>query len=162
MDIHDDGKAFIKHIIRGLTLKNGTILLAIMWVTSKGKLYHRKFPHVLGFDVTFGTNAEKWGIFQVTLKTSNIKNIPLINAYIPLEQKWLFHWCIAQAIPCILDEKYLSKTCIIMTDQDTQLVGAIMDELHLGNHTVYGDAKNRLCKWHKVSLTYCQPFEFMK
>ena len=154
MDIHDDGKAFIKHIIRGLTLKNGAVLLAIMWVTSKGKLYHRKFPHVLGLDVTFGTNAEKRDLFRVTTKTSNNKNIPLMNACIPSEQKRLFHWWIALVISCILDEKYLSKTCIIMTDQDTQLVGALMDEQNLGNQTVYGDAVNRPGKWHKVCLTY--------
>ena len=153
VDIHNDGKAFIKDLIKGLTLKDGTVLLAVMWVTKSGKLYHRKFPYVLGLDVTFGTNSEKRGLFRVSGKTSNNNNIPIISAYIPSERRWLFHWCITKVIPFVLDEDNLSKTKMIISDQDAQLVDVLLTELNLRGGTSYGCAKHRLCKWHKVSVS---------
>ena len=39
----------------------------------------------------------------MTTKTSNNNNILLVDAYITSEQKCLFHWFIAQVIPCTPD-----------------------------------------------------------
>ena len=156
MDIHDQGKAFIRALIKGLSIKDGTILLALMWVTKTGKLYHRKFPHVLGLDVTHGTNAEKRGLFRASGKTSSNRNFPLINAYIPSEQRWLFHWCITKAIPFILDKEDLKKTRMIVSDQDAQLTAVLADKLGIRDGTYYGLARHRHCKWHKVSASNYQ------
>ena len=123
-----------------------------MWVTKTGKSYHSKFPHVLGFDVAFGTNAEKQPLFRASGKTSGNRNIPHVNAFIPSQQRWVFEWCLKDGLPLILDIKALKKTCIIMTDQDEQLVGTLLYELKLNTSAIYGMARNRLCKWHKVSL----------
>ena len=71
-----DAKSFLKHVIKALTV-NGRVLLAVAWVTDKGRLYHQQFPYVLGMDVTFGTNAEKHPLFRASSKTSNNNNVPL-------------------------------------------------------------------------------------
>ena len=122
-----------------------------MWITKDGKKYHTKFPHVLGCDVTFGTNAEKRPLFRASGKTSDNKNIPHINAFLPSQQRWVFEWIFTDAIPTILDKNALSKTCMILTDQDNQLVGTLLFNLHLpGAVPIYGKALNRLCGWHKT------------
>lgn len=132
IDPSEEAKSFIKNVIEGLTLGNGSILLAVMWVTKDGKKYHKKFPHVLGLDVTFGTNKEKRPLLRGSGKTSNNKNIPHVNAFIPSQQRWVFEWCVKDGIPAILDADALRKTCIIMSDQDEQLVGTLLVELRLG------------------------------
>ncbi len=150
IDVTAEAKLFIKSLVEGLTLKDGSILLAIMWVTKEGRSYHFKFPHVLGMDVTFGTNAERRPLFRSSFKTANNKNIPHVNSFIPSEQRWVFEWCLKDGLPSILDRKALMKTCIIMTDQDDQLVGTLLYELRANKSAIYGMARNRLCKWHKV------------
>ena len=149
-DVSQDAKSFVKHLITQLTTGDGTILLAVMWITDDGKLYHKKFPHVLGCDVTFGTNAEKRPLFRASGKTMDNKNIPHINAFVPSQQRWVFDWIFEDGIPSILDEEDLRKTSIILTDQDHQLVGALLTKLR--DKGIYGDALNRLCKWHKMSI----------
>ena len=149
-DVSQDAKSFVKSLISQLTTGDGTILLAVMWVTDDGKLYHKKFPHVLGCDVTFGTNAEKRPLFRASGKTMDNKNIPHVNAFAPSQQRWVFDWIFEDGLPSILDEAALMKTCIILTDQDHQLVGALLTKLR--DNGTYGHALNRLCKWHKISI----------
>ena len=152
-DVSTEAESFVKNLITQLTTGDGTILLAVMWITDDGKLYHKKFPHILGCDVTFGTNAEKRPLFRASGKTMNNKNIPHINAFIPSEQRWIFDWIFEDAIPSILDEEDLRKTSIILSDQDHQLVGALLTKLR--DKGTYGNALNRLCKWHKMSTCVC-------
>ncbi len=168
-DVSIEAKSFVKNLIKQLTTGDGTILLAVMWITDEGKKYHTKFPHVLGCDVTFGTNAEKRPLFRASGKTSDNKNIPHINAFVPSQQRWVFEWIFEDGFPSILDRTALSKTCMILTDQDTQLVGTLLAKLHEhGRIRTYGWALNRLCSWHKygeivfVSLTLHVLFSYVQ
>jgi hypothetical protein len=45
---------------------------------------------------------------------------------------WIIDWCVKSGLPSILDADALKKTCIIITDQDMQMVGVLMAELRLG------------------------------
>jgi hypothetical protein len=135
-DVTIEAKSFVKNLIKQLTTGDGTILLAVMWITDEGKKYHTKFPHVLGCDVTFGTNAEKRPLFRASGKTSDNKNIPHINAFVPSQQRWVFEWIFEDGFPSILDRTALSKTCMILTDQDTQLVGTLLAKLYFCNSIV--------------------------
>jgi hypothetical protein len=150
-DVSTEAKSFVKNLIQQLTTGDGTILLAVMWISDEGKRYHTKFPHVLGCDVTFGTNAEKRPLFRASGKTSDNKNIPHINAFVPSQQRWVFEWIFEDGLPSILDGTALSKTCLILTDQDAQLVGTLLNKLRdSGRICTYGSALNRLCSWHKI------------
>ena len=153
-DVSYDAKSFVKNLITQLTTGDGTILLAVMFITDEGKKYHTKFPHVLGCDVTFGTNAEKRPLFRASGKTMNNNNIPHINGFVPSQQRWLFDWIFEDGLPTLLDPDALRKTCIIMTDQDAQLVGTLLTKLRQKYNSVYGIALNRLCKWHKIDRNY--------
>ncbi len=146
-----EAESFVRNLIKGLSVEDGSVLLAIMWVTKDGKRYHQKYPHVLGLDVTFGTNAEKRPLFRSSGKTSDNNNIPHVNAFIPSEQRWVFEWCLHNAMPSLLDANALRKTSIIITDQDERMVGTLLSTLRNGNSPIYGNAMNRLCKWHKVT-----------
>ena len=91
VDVNSEAKSFIKRVPEGSTLEDDSILIVIVWVTKDSKPYHSKFPRVLGFDVTFGTNAvEKRPLFRAFGKTSDNRNIPHVNAFIPSEQRWVF------------------------------------------------------------------------
>ena len=141
VDVNSEAKSFINHVTEGLTLEDGSILRAVTWVTKDGKSYHSKFQYVLGFDVTFGTNAvEKRPLFRAFGKTSDSRNIPHVNAFIPPEQRWVFEQYLKDGIPTILDNNALKKTCIITTDQDDQFVGTLLFELRLQWIAIYGMA----------------------
>lgn len=153
-DVSADAKSFVKSLIQQLTTGDGTILLAVMFISEEGRKYHIKFPHVLGCDVTFGTNAEKRPLFRASCKTMDNKNIPNINAFVPSQQRWVFDWLFEDGLPTILDADALQKTSMIITDQDNQLVGTLLTSLRrvCGGKGSYGHALNRLCKWHKMSI----------
>ena len=91
-DVSPDAKSFVKSLIQQLTTGDGTILLAVMFISEEGRKYHVKFPHVLGCDVTFGTNAEKRPLFRASCKTMDNKNIPIINAFVPSQQRWVVYY----------------------------------------------------------------------
>lgn len=150
-DVSTEAKSFVKNLIQQLTTSYGTILLAVMWISDEGKRYHTKFPHVLGCDVTFGTNAEKRPLFRASGKTPDNKNIPHINAFVPSQQRWVFEWIFEDGLSSILDGTALSETCMILTDQDAQLVGTLLNKLRESDRIcAYGLALNRLCSWHKI------------
>ena len=107
----------------------------------------------MGMDVTFGVNNEKRPLFRVSGKTTNNKNIPHFNAFIPSQQRFTFDWLIMDALPLLLNRNALKDTSIILTDQDAQLVGSLLTNLNMSANCIYGNARNRLCKWHKVSLS---------
>jgi len=153
IDISDDAKSFVKHVIKELTV-GSQVLLAVAWVTDDARLYHSRFPGVLGMDVTFGVSAEQRPLFRVSGKTSNNKNIPHFNAFIPSQQRFTFDWLIMDGLPDLLDKNALKKTSIILTDQDAQLVGSLLQNLNMSANCTYGNARNRLCKWHKVDRGY--------
>ncbi|KAL7537883.1 LOW QUALITY PROTEIN: hypothetical protein ACHAWF_005931, partial [Thalassiosira exigua] len=102
--------------------------------------YHLKFPGVLGFDVTFGTNVERCPLFRGSLKTSNNNNVPAINAYIPSDQRWVFE-CSDENTRCTIRSR--CAAC-----------GNFISQLGVGGSTIYGNARNRLCKWHTVHKGY--------
>ena len=141
---------FIKSVIEGLQLSDGEFLLAVCFVTDEAREYHKLFPSVLGLDVVFGTNAEKRPQMRGTGKTASNKNLPLIDALLPSQQKWIFDWFINDALPSLLDRDALLQTKIILTDQDKELMGVI-DSALKNKDKVYGGAVRRICKWHKVN-----------
>ena len=56
-----------------------------------------------GLDVTFGTNIEKRGLFQLPVKTSKDNIVTLNIAYIASEYRRSYHWVVAKIIPFILE-----------------------------------------------------------
>ena len=126
---------FVQSVIDGLQLSDGEFMLAVAFVTDEGRKYHKLFPSVLGFDVVFGTNAEKRPQMRGTGKTSSNKNIPIVEALLPSQQKYIFDWFINDAVPTLLDRDALRNTKIIITDQDRELMGVI--DSALKTRTVY-------------------------
>ena len=151
--ISESSQKFVRSVIEGLKLHNGEFLLAIAFVTDEGRDYHKLFPSVLGFDVVFGTNAEKRPQMRGTGRTSSNKNLPIIEAFLPSQQKWILDWFISDAVPSLLDRDALRSTKIIITDQDRELMGVI-DTALKNKDGVYGGSMRRICKWHKASVLF--------
>jgi hypothetical protein len=137
-------------VIDGLELGGGQFLLAVVFVTADAVRYHSMFLSVLGVDVVFGTNQEKLPHMRGTGKSSYSKNIPLFNAFLPSQQKWVFKWVMNDAIPSLLDPEALKLTDIIICDLDPQLYSSI-DKVIISRDKLYGDALRMECIWHKVT-----------
>ena len=75
-----------------------------------------KYPDVLGVDVTYGKNNEKRPQFCVIGKNARNRNIPIIDAFLPLQQQYVFRWLFEEAMPRLLDKFALLCTQLIMTD----------------------------------------------
>jgi hypothetical protein len=87
----DTPQAFTERLIKALSLDNGQkILLAVAWVTTEAQRYFGMFPEACGVDVTNGTNSEKRPNGRGTLLTSNNKNIPFWNSFLPSESGWVW------------------------------------------------------------------------
>ena len=109
-----------------------------------------KYPDVLGLDVTYGKNNEKRPQFRVIGKNARNRNIPIVDAFLPSQQQYVFRWLFKDAVPTLFDKFALSCTQIIMTDQDLHMIQGLSHPLN--DLRLYGDVSRRLCKWHKMSF----------
>ena len=116
----DSPKAFVERLTNALSLdKEGQkILLAVAWVTEEAKRYFRMFPEACGVDVTNGTNTEKRPNARGTLLTSNKKNVPFWNSFLPSESGWVWRWILVKAFRALLPKSGLDKMNLMITDQD--------------------------------------------
>lgn len=144
----------ISELIKSLKIGNNQFLIALGWVSQEGVDLHKLFPSVLGIDVKFGVNAEGRQLFCVVGKNSDNKNIPIMNAYLPSQKRWVFNWMIKTVIPGLLDKEALLKTSLICTDNDKYLVGAITDTIFVPSLSKYGTCARKICKWHLVNRNY--------
>jgi hypothetical protein len=150
-DLTESSQRYIKSVIEGLDLGDGEFLLAVAWVTEDAKRYHEMYPYVLGFDVVFGTNQEKRPHMRGTGKSSSNKNLPIINAFLPSQQKWVYDWFINDALPDLLFRATLKRTKVITSDQDKDFT-TVIDLAIKSMDSLFGNASRRICKWHKVSV----------
>ena len=142
---------YIQSVIEGLDLGNGQFLLAVAWATESAIRFHELYPSIMGVDVVFGTNREKRPHMRGSGKSADNKNLPYFNAFLPSQQKWVFDWIMSDAIPSLFNREALKLTTIILSDQDKNLCDAI-DKAIISEDRIYGHAKRRGCKWHKVRL----------
>ena len=147
-DVGSDPERYVRAVVEALKIGDDEVLLAVAWTTKEGRLNHMKFPDILGTDVTFGKNNEKRPQLRVIGKNARNKNIPIVDAFLPSMQRYIFRWFFKEALPTLLDKHALSRTQIIMTDQDVHMIEGLSHPLNDLN--LYGSASHRLCKWHKV------------
>ena len=79
---------------------------------------HMKFPWLLGGDETFWTNAKKRPFARLCGMNKSNEILPLVNAFIPSAQKWVFHWLWTGTCPELLDSDALKLIHMILVDQN--------------------------------------------
>lgn len=111
------------------------------------------FPRVLGMDTTNGTNNENRGLQKIVGKTSENRNVPFMEVFIPSEQAWVFQHVVSEFLPALLDKTALKKTSLILTDQCNEEMTAVINEINKHDDGVFNSrTRLRICKWHKVSV----------
>ena len=150
-DVDPEAANYVEAVIKALELSDGEILLGVAWTTKDGYLNHKRFPNILGVNITFGTNNEKRPLLRVIGKNARNKNLPFIDAFLPSMQRYVFSWFFREAVPYLLDNEALLDTSLILTDQDIHMLEALYPIINAID-SKYGNAVHRLCKWHKVSL----------
>ena len=151
-DVGTDGdraSIFAESVMRGLSLQGGaSLLLAAAWVSSEGRLYYDMFGEAMGFDITCGTNAEKRPLARGTLTTSDGKNVPFFNSFLPSQCAWVFCWLFVTAFPTLFPSASCQQTELIITDQDERCYTQIESSK---TYSIFSNRMmHRLCKWHKV------------
>ena len=90
----------------------------------------------------------------VSLETKqHNKNLPLIYAFLPSQQAYVFSWFFEEGIPALLDHEALLETHIILTDQCPIVYQTPTHPICILK--LYGNAIYRICKWHKVCVIMC-------
>jgi hypothetical protein len=147
----DRASSFAQSVMKGLSLEGGaSLLLAAAWVTVEGRLYYDMFGEAMGFDITMGSNAEKRPLARGTLTTSNGKNVPFFNSFLPSQCAWVFNWLFMTAFPTLFPSDSLRRTELVITDQDERCYTQL--EASKGNSIFSDRMVHRLCKWHKVNI----------
>lgn len=139
----------MESLLSGLQIEGGgKVLVAVAWISNTQKRYFRMYPELIGIDCTFKTNAEKRPMFVLVARTTNGKNIPVLNAFFPSEASWVFGWMFEVCLPYLLGPDALQDIRLVTSDQDRQC----MDAFYSAAPFYYPNARLRLCKWHKVSI----------
>lgn len=147
---HSPMATYAETVIKALSLKEGDkVLLAVAWRSSElSQSYFDSFPWCFGLDVTNGTNQEKRPLLRATASTSERKNIPFFNAFLPSQCSWVFKWVLQVAFPKLFNAKTLERVQLIVCDQDQHCYEQIQAAI---DGAVFPNALKRLCKWHKIN-----------
>ena len=111
---------------------------------------HIRFPDILGADVTYGDNNEKRPHICLIAKSQRNNSLPLVDAFLPSQQAYVFLWLFEEAVPALLDPEALLKTQSILTDQYPIMCPTLTYPISIMK--LYGNAIHRICKWHKVGV----------
>ena len=148
-DPKNDAYRYVESVVKALTLKDGEVLLAVVFATREGILAQRRYPYVWGVDVTWGTNNEKRPHARITTKSTLQNALPLADAFLPSQQGYAFGFLFNDAIPFIFDPFSLKLAEICLSDECRIMVPVLRSAMVV--HRLFGEALSRLCKWHKVS-----------
>ena len=148
----DTPQSYTQRMIKALSLEDGQkILLAVAWVTAEARRYFQMFPEACGVDVTNGTNSEQRPNARGTILTSNNKNVPFWNSFLPSESGWVWKWVIIDGFRALLPKSALDRMNIMITDEDPKCYHQIGAAKQL---KVLPKVVHRLCAWHKVNRNY--------
>ena len=59
VELNPETEKYVPSVVNALTLKDGEVLLGIVWSTKEGRLARIRFPDILGADVTYRDKNEK-------------------------------------------------------------------------------------------------------
>ena len=141
---------YVKAVVQALKIGEDEVLLGVSWSTHEGRLYHRKYPDILGVDIKFGTNNERRPHIRTIAKNGRNNSLPIVDALLPSQQSYALAWYFEKAQPFCLCTETLRLTQQINTDQCPIMVPAMQPSIR--TMKLYGNAKDRRCKWHKVIL----------
>ena len=127
--------------------ESGRMLLAIAWTTKEASRFFKLFPEVCSWDVTEGTNNEKRKLFIGLNYDSEGHSNPHTHIFLPSGRRWVFNWIASHAIPILHGNDVCSRVNLNIFDEDPNEI--IPFE---GCHQVYGNAKVRICWFHRGIL----------
>ena len=80
------------------------------WVGYKGRqeLSHH-VSRILGIDLNVVTNDEKRLLSRIVGKTNSNRNFPIMNIFLPSQQRYVLYWVIMEVIPYPLFREALKK-----------------------------------------------------
>ena len=140
--------SFVDLIHQALSVSTLKMLVAAAWVTNSSVELARAFPEVVMSDVTYKTNSEKRPLFIMVGRDSEGKVFPIMWAFLPSEERWVFEWLYKTVIPVLLGPRFCSHNRVHLTDQCAQAIEVL--DLCCNTDGVYPLSQHRLCNWHKI------------
>ena len=77
----------MKSVVEGLSIGDGEFLIAVIWITARGRHYHSLYPFANGYDVKYRTNSEKRPLIRGCAKHPDGRNLPTVNGFLPSEAR---------------------------------------------------------------------------
>jgi MULE transposase domain/SWIM zinc finger len=147
VDSAAEAQAYAKNVRESLRVGNGSVLLAIAWMTEEELRIVSMYPEVLASDVTEQTNKEKRSLVMLAGLTSAMKSFTACRAFLPSCCSWVFDWFFATAIPALIPAKVLQRNVAMYTDGDSNEYNAFLAAKPMH----YPNSSHRLCSWHLIN-----------
>ena len=123
------------------------MLLIFIFSSDEETRLVRMHSDVCCCDTTFRTNNEKKGLFTVAFLDGNKKPFNGARAYIPNEQRWMFHTLFKYCLPFFWGPSVRERMNLIMTDSCSEEFMSVIE--NTGDKTSgFPNAILGLCYWH--------------
>lgn len=126
--------------------RDQTVLVALVWMTPKGKQYFQAFPEQMSVDGTHKTTKEEWELITFSIQDMNGGQETVMRCWAPNNRSWLYRWLFQTAVPALVGKAACEKTQLIICDGDPQECG----QLDAAIKIVFINAVRRRCGWHIV------------
>ena len=114
------------------------------------------FPELLALDVTYSTNAEERPFCLISGIDGHNTTHTHTWILLPSKARWVFEWILNDVLPSLHRKTTLARVRIIVTDQDGQLIYAVVKNLHSPVSSMK-NATPRFCAWHKLDRKCVKP-----
>ena len=122
------------------------MVLGTAWTHKHLRRIARAFGDVLFVDATEGTNDEERPLLTVSVRTSLMKQVVVLRAVLPNNQRWVYRWFFQDVISSLLGKSFSNQVKVVLTDGDWNEMAAV-DEAFNSHFKI---AIRQRCGWHIV------------
>lgn len=130
------------------------VLVALVWVTERGKQYMQAFPEQVSMDGTHKTTAQEWELLTLTVQDMNGGQETVLRCWAPNNREWFFRWFLQSAVPMLVGRRTCQGVRLLICDGDKQECAQIDAALVF----VFPNAMRRRCGWHLSDRAWDREF----
>ena len=122
------------------------MVIGTAWTHKHLRRIAKAFGDVLFVDATEGTNDEERPLLTLSVRTSLMKQVVVIRAVLPNNQRWVYRWFFAEVIPSLLGKSFANQVKVVLTDGDWNEMASVDESFQ--RH--FKNAIRQRCGWHIV------------
>jgi len=127
-------------------IDNQDVLVALAWITPKGKQLFQAFPEQLSIDGTHDVSEEEWEMVTISNQDWSGGQDVTVRVWAPNNRNWFFRWLLQTAVPKLVGKEACTRVMEVTADGDPQECS----QLDAAIKVVFINAVRRRCGWHIV------------